>query len=131
MDMFMQESQQLKVTSTEWTQLKAAATRGELRMEPGTAEAAAGHCNDMIAKLTVHIREAHFLVMQAGFGDCLIGNQLMKKFNDKATGPTNSIVSLLQQHQDVLRQMADTYLEAGRAFRAQEQANASGLKGSL
>ncbi len=131
MDMFAQASQQLTVTSSDWTQLKAAAVNGQLRLEPGTAEKAAGLCTDLIEKLAGHIRDAHNLVMQSGMGDCLIGNQLSKKFNDKATGESNSIVSVLQQHQDVLRQMADTYLEAGHAFTAQEEANAAALKGGM
>lgn len=58
-------------------------------------------------------------------GECIIGRALDDKFAKKAAGSTNSLVSVLRQHQDVLIEMAATYRAAGKAFQDQENNNAA------
>ena len=130
LEAFAAQSAQLTQSTTDWSQLKASAAGGQLRMEPGVAERAAQRCEAMVATLDGRYRDAQFLVVSANMGDCVVGNQLRDTFNNKATGGTNSLISVIAQHQQILTDMAATYRAAGAAFAAQESTNVNHLGGS-
>ena len=56
-----------------------------------------------------------------------LGRQLGHTFDAKATGGSNSLMSALAQHQQILTDMATTYRAAGAAFTAREQSNTDSL----
>jgi len=127
MDALTAQSAALGESVGAWSGLQQAASSGRLRMEPGVAEQCAKHCEDLKHKLDGHYADAQQLQLGEGLGVCLIADALTKKFNDKAHGPTNSLTSVIRQHQQVLTEMAATYRAAGAAFRTQEQENTSAL----
>ena len=129
MDALTAQSAALGESVGAWSGLQQAASSGRLRMEPGVAEQCAKHCEDLKHKLDGHYWNAQSLQIKSGMGDCIIGNAVTEKFNTKATGPTNSLMSVIRQHQQVLTQMAQTYRAAGQAFRAQDRDNAAELGG--
>jgi len=129
MDAFMAQSAALGESASNWSGLQQAAAEGKLQLEPGVAEQCAKHCEDMIDKLDRHISTAQMLAYTHGMGDCVIGRALNDKFAKKAAGATNSLISVLRQHQDVLTEMAATYRAAGKAFSSQEHNNAAVMNG--
>lgn len=127
MDAFAMQAAQLQQSTTDWSQLKAAAANGQLRMEHGVAETAAKRCEAMIATLDGHYNASATLLIGGAAGDCEIGRALGQTFDAKATGGSNSLMSVIVQHQQILTDMAATYRGAGAAFAAQEQSNTNSL----
>ena len=129
MDAFIAQSAALGESASNWSGLQQAAAEGTLQLEPGVAEQCAKHCEDMIDKLDGHINDAQKLILRNGMGECIIGRALDGKFAKKVAGSTNSLVSVLRQHQDVLTEMAATYRAAGKAFQDQDNNNAAVMGG--
>lgn len=127
LEAFAAQSAQLAQSSTDWTQLKAAASSGQLRMDFKVADQAAKRCEEMIATLQDHYANARNLRVTGDMGACNVGDQLFSKFNDKATGDANSLAAVIRQHQQILTDMAATYRSAGAAFRAQEESNSDSM----
>ena len=126
-DAFAMQAAQLRESTSDWSQLRAAAAGGQLRMEPGVAEKAAQRCEAMVATLDEHRRGGQLLKVGGATGDCEVGRQLGSTFDTKATGTSNSLMSALAQHQQILTEMAATYRAAGVAFTVQEQSNTDSL----
>ena len=126
-DAFAVQAVQLTQSSSDWSQLRAAAAGGQLRMEPGVAEKAAQRCEAMVATLDRHYVGTYVVSAVGATGDCEIGRQLGHTFDAKATGGSNSMMSALAQHQQILTDMAATYRAAGVAFTVQEQSNTDSL----
>jgi hypothetical protein len=124
---FAMQAAQLKQSTTDWSQLKSAAAGGQLRMEHGVAERAAKRCEAMVATLDGHYNSAAELLIRGSAGACEIGRELGSTFDSKAIGGSNSLTSVITQHQQILTDMAATYRAAGAAFAAREQANVDGL----
>ena len=127
MDAFAEQAAQLTQSTSDWSQLRAAAAGGQLRMEPGVAETAAKRCEAMVATLNDHRRGGQLLDVGGAAGDCEIGRQLGHTFDATATGGSNSMMSALTQHQQILTDMAATYRAAGAAFAVREQSNTDSL----
>ena len=123
MDAFAVQAAQLTQSTSDWSQLRAAAAGGQLRMEPGVAEKAAQRCEAMVATLDEHRRGGQLLKVGGATGDCEIGCQLGQTFDAKAVGGSNSMISAIAQHQRILTEMAATYRAAGVAFTVREQSN--------
>lgn len=126
-DALAMQAAQLTQSTTEWSQLKAAAATGQLRIEPGVAEKAAKRCEAMVATLDGHWKGAQSLTVGGAAGDCEIGRQLGQTLDAKASGGTNSLMSVVAQHQQILTDMATTYRAAGAAFATQEHSNLNSL----
>ena len=126
-DAFAMQAAQLTQSTSDWSQLRAAAAGGQLRMEPGVAEKAAQRCEAMVATLDDHYAGARVLKVGGAAGDCEIGCQLGQTFDAKALGGSNSLMSALAQHQQILTEMAETYRAAGAAFTVQERLNTDSL----
>lgn len=126
-DAFAMQAAGLRQSTSDWSQLRAAAAGGQLRMESGVAEKAAQRCEAMVATLDDHWNRARVLKVGGAAGDCEIGRQLGHTFDAKAFGGTNSLMSALAQHQRILTEMAATYRAAGVAFAVQEQSNTDSL----
>jgi hypothetical protein len=124
---FEMQAAQLRQSTVDWSQLKAAAAGGQLRMEHGVAERAAKRCEAMVSTLDGHYRSAQFLTVSGAAGECEIGRQLGSTFDDKAMGSSNSLMSVITQHQQILTDMAATYRAAGAAFAARENSNTNAL----
>lgn len=129
MDAFMAQSAALQGSQASWAGLTQAAGEGKLQMEPGVAEQCAKHCEDMIETLQGRIVEVNTMRTNINMGDCLIGQALQNKYTDKVVGASNSIISVISQHQQVLTEMAATYRAAGAAFHGQEQTNTAAMGG--
>ena len=119
-------------SKSEWAGLKAQATAGTLRMEPGVAEACAAACQAAHEGLQDNLPIARSCARVAGLGSWPSGMAIAQKFRDKAgldTPSNNSAVGVVRLHKDVLLEMRDTFRAAGRAYAAAEQANVDTLRG--
>ena len=112
-----------QASGSDWSVLKSAAVSGELMFEPAAAEQCARVCEDAIAKIEQHLRQADRLSRVAGFGTPAEGVQLAGKFTAKA----DEAVAVLKAHRQVLMEMRDTYRAAGKAYASTEAANSSGF----
>ena len=98
---------------------------GELMLEPGAAAHAAKVCQEMKEKLHGYAKQARELSKRVNFGECLEGWALSEKFYKKAAGTPKSAYEILLRAQEIMDNMAETYLAAGRAYEKQERRNAA------
>ncbi|UZJ24975.1 hypothetical protein RHODO2019_00180 [Rhodococcus antarcticus] len=119
-------------SQSEWAGLKAQASAGTLRMEPGAAEACATACDGAIDAIFDHINEIRRATRVDGMGPWESGVQLAQKFSEKADGAANnnSAAGVLTLHQQVLGEMRDTFRAAGQAYAATEQGNVDVIQGT-
>jgi hypothetical protein len=119
-------------SQSEWAGLKAQASAGTLRMEPGIAEACAQACQVAFNDLFDHINEIRRATRVDGMGSWQSGIRLAQKFSEKADGAANnnSAASVLILHQQVLGDMRDTFRAAGQAYAAAEQSNVDVIRGT-
>ena len=120
-------------SQSEWAGLKAQATAGTLRMEPGVAEACATACEVAHQSLRDELQNTQRLTRVDGLGSWPSGESIARKFQDKSgvdTSSANSAVGVIRLHQRVLLEMRDTFRAAGQAYAATEQANVDRLRGS-
>ena len=98
---------------------------GELMLEPDAAARAARACQELKEKLAGHAQMAIHLSKRVDFGQCSEGWALSEKFSQKAKGTPLSLYEVLIKTQEILDNMSDTYLAAGRAYAEQERVNAN------
>jgi hypothetical protein len=105
-------------SQSEWAGLKAQASGGTLRMEPGAAEACAKACQAANEELYGHINEIRRATRVDGMGSWQSGISLAQKFSEKADGAPNgnSAVEVLKAHQQILLEMRDTFRAAGQSY---------------
>ena len=118
-------SSHVAVQQTEWTQVKAYAAAGELKLEPGTAETCAAAYDKVNDHIDEQLYKARFLFNVKGFGDTIVGNALSGKFLRQA----EEAVKILKAHQALLTDMAWTYRQAGKNYAAADAATARGIAG--
>lgn len=123
MPSFVQASQGLETLQQEQRGLQAAVAAGELWMEPDVAERAAQRCEQQIIEVNEIIGDLRPLARERRFGDNDHGHQVARAFKDAAVTGENSVAGVLRESKDVLRDMAQTFRDAGRAAAAAEQAN--------
>ncbi|GAA4612945.1 hypothetical protein [Saccharopolyspora hordei] len=111
---------------TQWVNQQVGA--GMLSLEPEAAEKAAKHCEDEIRELQQLFREAQAINRVTGLGDYPDGQQLAKRFEDKATDPTAGALTLVRQMQDELQKMADAYRAAAKDYRAIDEQHAQDIQ---
>ncbi|WP_231912528.1 hypothetical protein [Rhodococcus sp. EPR-157] len=71
---------------TSWQGLAVAADEGQLYLNPEAAAACSSACDDYIAKLTKHQRNALDLADISGWGDFDSAKELGRIFSEKAAG---------------------------------------------
>ena len=98
---------------------------GELMLEPDAAARAARACQELKQKLAEHTDTAMHLSRKVDFGQCNEGWALSEKFSQKAKGTPLSLYEVLVKTKEILDNMADTYLAAGRAYAEQERLSAT------
>ena len=123
MPSFVQASQGLAALQQEQRGLQGAVAEGELWMEPDVAERAALRCEQQIDEVDLIIQDLQPLGRERRFGDNDHGHQVATAFKDAAVTGENSVAGVLRESKDVLRDMAQTFRDAGRAATAAEQAN--------
>ncbi|MGH3979273.1 MAG: hypothetical protein ACRDRZ_09775, partial [Pseudonocardiaceae bacterium] len=120
---FAQAGQGLQQLQQQQQGLKAAVAAGELWMEPDVAERAAARCEQGIDEVDQIIYDLEPLARERKFGKNDHGHQVATAFKDAAVTGENSVAGVLRESKDVLRDMAQTFRDAGRAASVAEQAN--------
>lgn len=112
---------------SEFDGLTAAAEGDYIRLEPQAAQDCAKLCGDMIEALTTAINDAESLADVQGFGDIANATALAQRYNDRATAGDSSLQYSLTKHRDVVSDMMETFIAAGRAYLVNEDASAADL----
>ncbi|MGH3979165.1 MAG: hypothetical protein ACRDRZ_09225 [Pseudonocardiaceae bacterium] len=126
---FAQQSRRLAAFRQEQRGLQAAVAAGELWMEAGVAERAAKRCERGFTEVEEIIDKLRPLGREFRFGENDHGRQVAKAFKNAAVGDHNSVTAVLRESQHVLRDMAQTFREAGRAVEHAERTNEQDLGG--
>lgn len=110
MAFFEQVSGQLAGVERQQTDLQRAVAAGELWMEAGVAESAAGRCEQTISDIDQWLNDARRLTERRKFGNNEDGQEAAKRY--ALAG--REIIAVLRDAQRVFARMADTYRAAGR-----------------
>jgi HPt (histidine-containing phosphotransfer) domain-containing protein len=111
---------------SQWVNQQVSA--GKLALDPEVAEKAAKHCEDEMEALQNLIQEARAISRVQGMGNYPDGQQLARRFEDKANDPTAGAFALIRQMQDELQKMADAYRAAARDYRAIDEQHAQDIQ---
>jgi hypothetical protein len=111
---------------TQWINQQVSA--GKLALNPEVAENAAKRCEEEIEALATLLRNAGALGTVKGLGDYPDGQQLAKRFQDKATDPDAGALKLIRDMQDELQKQADAFRGAAKDYRATDEQNADDLR---
>ncbi|TDC90415.1 hypothetical protein E1161_19085 [Saccharopolyspora aridisoli] len=111
---------------TQWINSQVGA--GKLALNPEAAENAAKHCEEEVRELAKLLRNAAALRTVKGLGDYEDGQQLAKRFQDKATDPDSGILKLIRDMQDELTKQAEAFRAAAKDYRAVDEQNADDLR---
>ncbi|MGH3904568.1 MAG: hypothetical protein ACRDTE_10310 [Pseudonocardiaceae bacterium] len=125
MAFFEQVSGQLAGVERQQTDLQRAVAAGELWMEEGVAERAAGRCEQTITDIDQWLNSAERLTRRRRFGDNDDGNGAAKKYGLAG----EEIIAVMQNAQMVFANMADTYRAAGRTAAEADAAGEQSLQG--
>lgn len=128
---FGQNLQDVQGLAAQQQSLRAAVDAGRLRMEPGTAERAAGCCRAFAADLEDELPAVRELAEIDGFGECIAGRALRDAFRAKGEGTPTSAREIIREHQRVLEDLAQTFEAAGRAYHAADEAGGQMFGGPL
>lgn len=104
---------------------------GKLRMNPESAEAAAKYCEETETKIEKIRAEGQYIAQVDGLGDYDESLKLKHHFEQKANHPQSGALALLDQLRTELLNLADTYRNAAKAYRAQEEHIQDGFKKGL
>ncbi|MEV0698551.1 hypothetical protein AB0I53_11620 [Saccharopolyspora sp. NPDC050389] len=111
---------------TQWINQQVGA--GKLMLDPDVADKAAKRCEEEIDALRDLLRYAQALGTVKGLGDYPDGQQLAKRFEDKATHGDAGVLKLLRDMQDELKKQADAFRGAAKDYRATDEQNADDLR---
>lgn len=111
---------------TQWINSQVGA--GKLALNPEAAESAAKRCEDEIRELARLQRNAQALRTVKGLGAYEDGQQLARRFQDKATDGNAGILNLIRDMQDELKKQADAFRAAAKDYRATDEQNADDLR---
>lgn len=112
---------------TEFERLTEAAEGNQIRLEDGAAKECARICGEMIDKLTAAINAADSLDDVQGFGNITNANDIAQRYNDRAADGDSSLKYVLTKHREVVGDMLETFIAAGRAYLVNEDASAAQL----
>ncbi|MFC9897060.1 hypothetical protein ACFVMC_25525 [Nocardia sp. NPDC127579] len=112
---------------SEFDRLTKAAEGKFIRLKPDAAKECARLCGAMLTELDSAITEATKLADVKGFGTIADADALTKRYNDRATTGDSSLKYSLTKHREVVNDMMETFIVAGRAYLLHEQASADAL----
>ncbi|MEB3368776.1 hypothetical protein [Saccharopolyspora mangrovi] len=112
--------------------LRAAVDNGQLVMDPERAEAVAKVYEDKAKDFVGFYRDAQRLIRNGVYGECFIGRDLERKFNEKVRGPGGSseagLLPILRKMEQTLRDMAQAYRDSAREMQNTDDENARNLR---
>ncbi|MER7010890.1 hypothetical protein ABT324_05625 [Saccharopolyspora sp. NPDC000359] len=111
---------------TQWISSQVGA--GKLSLDPEVAERAAKRCDDEVEALQDLWRTAQALRTVKGLGDYPDGQQLAKRFQDKAADGDSGALKLIRDMQDELKKQAQAFRDAAKDYRATDEQNADDLR---
>lgn len=112
---------------SEFDGLTKAAEGNYIRLEPQAAKDCARLCGQMITELNSAINNAESLSNVQGFGNIANATALAQRYGDRATNGDSSLRHSLTKHRDVVSDMMETFIAAGRAYLVNEDASAADL----
>ncbi|GAA4875316.1 hypothetical protein [Saccharopolyspora cebuensis] len=118
----------LKAVAAERDWISKAVGAGKLALEPDAAENAAKHCEDEIDALDDLISRARAIERVHGLGDYPDGQDLQKRFTDKAVDSSAGALPLLREMQAELQKLAESYRQAGKDYRTTDEQIAEDLQ---
>ncbi|MGW5647965.1 hypothetical protein ACWEV3_00810 [Saccharopolyspora sp. NPDC003752] len=107
--------------------LRAAVDSGQLVMDPKAAEAVAKVYEEKAEKLAAKIARTDQLVANNAFGNCFIGRDLERKFNEKVNAPDVGLVAIVTKVEKILRNMAQAYRDSARDMQNTDDEHARNL----
>lgn len=110
--------------ATLWKRLARDSASGVLVVDRQVAFDCAAACTTLIDELMSIRHSAHVLTSQDAYGSLGSGLALRDKFNNKAMGESDSLVSALQSHIDVVTLMKTVFENSIRAYEVQDSDNA-------
>ena len=121
------------MADSEFDRLTQAAKGNTIRLEPGAAKNCVKLCGDMIDELNSAIGDAKSLGTfkegsSNGFGEGVRNaHDLAERYTSRASGGDSSLEHVLTKHRDVVHDMMDTFIAAGRAYLTNDNASADAL----
>ena len=103
-------------SQTQWINQQVGA--GKLALDPEVAERAAKRVEEEIGELAKLLMDADQLGHVVGLGNYPDGQQLARRFIDKATDPNSGAIALVKELQQVLREQAQAFRSAAKDYRA-------------
>ncbi|WP_243794055.1 hypothetical protein [Saccharopolyspora gloriosae] len=118
----------LKAVSAQTQSINQQVGAGMLSLDPEVAEKAAKRVEEEIEALDRAYDQARILTRVKGIGDYPDGQQLAKRFQDKASDPEAGALSLIRAMQEELRKQADAFRNAAKDYRDMDEQNADDLR---
>lgn len=118
----------LKAVSGQTAWMNSQVSAGKLSLDPDAAEKAAQRCEDEVEEIRKLLRTANALSTVKGLGDYPDGQQLAKRFEDKATDPGAGMAQLLRDLQDELTKQAEAFRGAAKDYRTIDEQNADDIR---
>ncbi|GAA3366057.1 hypothetical protein [Saccharopolyspora gregorii] len=118
----------LKAIGAQTQSINQQVSAGKLALDPQVAEDAAKRVEEEIEALQNLYRKTQAIGSVKGLGDYPDGQQLAKRFEDKATDKDSGALELIRQLQAELQKQADAFRGAARDYRATEEQNADDLR---
>ncbi|MDA3647307.1 hypothetical protein LZ318_35705 [Saccharopolyspora indica] len=115
--------------------LRAAVDSGKVRMTPDAAERVAKIYDDKADDLRRKTSDAQRLIVNGIYGDCFIGRDLERKFNEKVTGPESApdagLLPILRKTEEILRNMAQAFRDSAREMTNADDESAHNVRRSV
>ncbi|WP_258342889.1 hypothetical protein [Saccharopolyspora gregorii] len=118
----------LKAIGAQTQSINQQVSAGKLALDPQVAEDAAKRVEEEIEALQQLTQKIHSLSLVKGLGDYPDGQQLAKRFQDKAADPDAGAFALVRKLQEELQKQADAFRGAARDYRATDEQNADDLR---
>ena len=118
----------LKAVSGQTGWINSQVGAGKLALNPEAAEKAAKRCEEEIRQLRILQRQTDQMVRVQGLGNYPDGEQLAKRFSDKAGDSSAGAVALIRQLMEELQKQADAFRAAAKDYRATDEQNADDLR---
>ncbi|MBH0777591.1 hypothetical protein [Nocardia bovistercoris] len=112
---------------SEFDSLTKAAKGRYIRLEPQAAQDCARLCGLMITELDKAINNTQSLTNVQGFGTIADATALAGRYNDRAATGDSSLKHSLTKHREVVNDMMETFIAAGRSYLENEHASAARL----
>ncbi|MEU6130502.1 hypothetical protein ABZ805_15120 [Saccharopolyspora sp. NPDC047091] len=116
-------------SQTQWINQQVGA--GKLALDPEVAERAAKRVEEEVRELAKLAHKLDQITHVVGLGDYPDGQQLAKRFADKANNPESGAVALIKQLQQDLDEQAKAFRAAAKDYRATEDQIAEDMQRGL